>query len=76
VSARRQSISIKFGRVVKLVREQQGVSQEQLAELAEVDRTYVSMIERGKRHPTLEVAERISHSLGLRLSEMIRKAEK
>jgi len=76
VSARRQNISVRFGRAVRLVREKDGVSQEKLAELAQVDRTYVSMIERGKRHPTLEVAERISHALGIRLSEMIRRAEK
>ena len=52
------------------------MSQEKLAELAEVDRTYVSMIERGKRHPTIEVAERICRALGAPLSDVIRKAEK
>jgi transcriptional regulator with XRE-family HTH domain len=76
VAGRRQSLSIRFGQRVRSVREAQGVTQEKLAELAEVDRTYVSMIERGKRHPTLEVAERICASLGMRLSEMIRRAEK
>ena len=76
MAGRRQSLSIKFGQRVRSVREAQGVTQEKLAELAEVDRTYVSMIERGKRRPTLEVAERICAALGMRLSEMIRRAEK
>jgi transcriptional regulator with XRE-family HTH domain len=71
-----QSISGRFGQVVKAVRERQGISQEKLAELAEIDRTYVSMIERGKRHPTLEVASRIAVALSMKLSEIIRKAER
>jgi ribosome-binding protein aMBF1 (putative translation factor) len=70
-----QTISERFGQAVKAVREAQGISQEKLAELAEIDRTYVSMIERGKRHPTLEVASRIAIALSLRLSEIIRQAE-
>jgi transcriptional regulator with XRE-family HTH domain len=73
---REQAISKRFGRVIKAVRERQGVSQEKLAERAEIDRTYVSMIERGKRQPTLEVANRIADALSMRLSEIIRRAEK
>jgi transcriptional regulator with XRE-family HTH domain len=69
-----QTISKQFGDVIKAVREQQGVSQEKLAELAEIDRTYVSMIERGKRQPTLEIASRIANALNMRLSEVIRRA--
>ena len=44
--------------------------------MAEIDRTYVSMIERGKRQPTLEVAGRIANALSMRLSEVIRRAER
>ena len=73
---REQTISERFGKVVKAVRERQGVSQEKLAELAEIDRTYVSMIERGIRQPTLEVASRIAGALSMRLSEIIRRAER
>ena len=71
-----QTISERFGQVVKSVRERQGMSQEKLAELAEIDRTYVSMIERGKKHPTLKVASRIADALNMRLSEIIRRAER
>lgn len=71
-----QNISERFGQVVRLVRERQDISQEKLAELAEIDRTYVSMIERGKRHPTLIVANRIAQALSMRLSELIRRTEK
>ena len=70
-----QTISERFGKVIKTVRQGQGVSQEKLAELAEIDRTYVSLIERGRRQPTLEVASRIATALKVRLSEVIRQAE-
>ncbi|HVG22385.1 MAG TPA: helix-turn-helix transcriptional regulator [Blastocatellia bacterium] len=73
---KQQSISKQFGEVVKAVREKQGVSQEKLAELAEIDRTYMSMIERGKRRPTLEVASRIAGALGMKLSQIIRRVER
>jgi ribosome-binding protein aMBF1 (putative translation factor) len=38
---------------VRLKRQQQGISQEQLASEADLHRTYVSLLERNKRHPTL-----------------------
>ena len=73
---KKQTISEQFGRVVKAARERRTMSQERLAELAEVDRTYVSMIERGKRHLTLEVAKRIADALETKLSVLIKRAEK
>ncbi|MBI4852248.1 MAG: helix-turn-helix transcriptional regulator [Acidobacteria bacterium] len=70
-----ETISEKFGRVVKSARLNIGISQEKLAELANIDRTYVSMIERGKRQLTLEVANRIATALSTKLSELIRNVE-
>lgn len=69
------TISEKFGLTVKEVRQGMGMSQEKLAELANIDRTYVSMIERGKRQLTLEVANRIAFALSTKLSEIIIKTE-
>lgn len=42
-----------FGQVLKDYRLKSGLSQEKLAELCDLDRTYISMLERGKRQPTL-----------------------
>lgn len=70
------NLSAKFGKILKAIRESKGLSQESLAELAEVDRTYVSMVERGMRQPTLGVAKRFADALGARLGDMIKKAEK
>ena len=64
-----------FGVVVRRERERRGLSQEDFAELAEVHRTYVSSIELGKVNVGLEVANDIAIALGMRLSDLIRKAE-
>lgn len=68
--------SAHFGKVVREVRLQRRLSQEILAERAQLDRTFVSMIERGIRNPTLETAKRLANALGIRLSKMIVKAER
>jgi transcriptional regulator with XRE-family HTH domain len=48
-----------------------GISQEDLAGLAEVDRTYVSGIERGKRNPTILVVSKFAKVLGLTTAELL-----
>jgi len=70
------SFSARFGEVVREVRTRRGLSQEKLAELANLDRTFVSMIERGKRRPTLETAKRLAGALNIPLSAMIASAER
>lgn len=42
-----------FGLVLKKYRLNTGLSQEKLAELCDLDRTYISMLERGKRQPSI-----------------------
>ena len=64
-----------FGRSVRLTREKLGLSQEEFAERAHVHRTYVSSIELGKVNVGIEVANAMATALGLRLSELVRKAE-
>ncbi len=70
------SLSARFGEVVREVRTRRGLSQEKLAELADLDRTFVSMIERGKRHPTLDTAKSLARALKMPLSRMIASAER
>lgn len=53
----------KFGSTVRARRNELGMSQEDLAAEAELDRTYVSGIERGLRNPTLEIICRIAAAL-------------
>jgi transcriptional regulator with XRE-family HTH domain len=64
-----------FGKVLKQTREKKGLSQEQLAFDSGLHRTYISLIERGKRSPSLRTLERIVNALDLRLSVMIKNVE-
>ena len=65
-----------FGRAVRRSREKLGFSQEQFAFEAELDRTYVSGIERGVRNPTLKTILRLTRVLGVAPSALLRGAEK
>jgi len=61
----------RVGANVKRLREAKGLSQEQLAFDADMHRTYVSGIERGKRNPTITVLERLALALGVTSSELL-----
>ena len=56
---------------VKLRRKELGLSQEDLADLAEIDRTYASQLERGVANPSLEVLYRVARSLEIELPLLI-----
>lgn len=76
---KRASIEAIFGKVLRQVREEKGLTQEKLAELAEVDRTYIYRLETGKRSPSLDIIFRISDALNISpgaLLENVNKARK
>jgi transcriptional regulator with XRE-family HTH domain len=54
-----------FGRNLKRKRSESGLTQEKLAELADVDRTYIYRLENGRRAPSLPVLIRLSHAFKL-----------
>ncbi len=54
-----------FAKNVRFYRQQSGLSQERLAELANLHRTYISAIEREQRNISLENVENISNALGI-----------
>lgn len=53
-----------FGQAVRRHRELLRLSQEELANRANIDRTYISGVERGIRNPSLLVMQRIATALG------------
>ncbi len=65
-----------FGEAVKAERERKELSQERLGDLAKLDRTYVSGLERATRNPTLATMEKIAKALKVPLSELIAEAER
>lgn len=53
----------KLGKVISVLRKQAGISQEELAFRASIDRTYISQIERGVGNPSLLVIFKIAQAL-------------
>ena len=60
-----------LGDNVRRVRGERGMSQEQLAFEAEIDRTYVSQIERAVINPSLLVLHRVGKALGVGVPELL-----
>jgi transcriptional regulator with XRE-family HTH domain len=67
----KENILIKFGKRVREERLKRTLSQEQLAELANVHRTYIGMIERGEKNISLLSIERISKALKIAITELL-----
>jgi len=61
-----------FGRNVARLRNEQGFSQDKLAEKAGLDRTYLSGIERGVRNPGIKVVLRLARALEASLDQLCR----
>lgn len=53
------NIKEKFGQKVKMLREQKQISIEHLANISNVDRNYISDIEKGKRNVSITIIEKI-----------------
>ncbi len=68
-SRRTPTLEAAFGRVVREARDQASISRGLLAELADVHRTYVSMLERGQRCRSLTTIAKLANALGSRPSE-------
>jgi transcriptional regulator with XRE-family HTH domain len=64
-----------FGQAIRREREDLRLSQERFAERANVHRTYISAIELGKVSVGIEVAHALASALGIKLSDLVRKAE-
>lgn len=60
-----------FGKRVRQRRLELKLSQDKLANLAEIDRTYLPDIESGKRNISLIVAEKIAKALNVSLKELL-----
>jgi transcriptional regulator with XRE-family HTH domain len=60
-----------FGEVLRDYRTKAGISQENLAFRSDLDRTYISLLERGLRQPTLETLFRLAGVLEIAPATMI-----
>jgi transcriptional regulator with XRE-family HTH domain len=64
-----------LGQAVRKHREQLELTQEELAEKAEVHRTYLADIERGTRNPSIESIRRVAYALKIPISELFKTTE-
>jgi len=67
-----RNILISFGQTVRYLRNQKGLSQEELAHKAGFHRTYIGMIERAERNITLVNIERIANALDITIAELLK----
>jgi transcriptional regulator with XRE-family HTH domain len=71
-----EQISTIFGQVLREQRISRDLSQEELALAADVDRTFVSQMERGIRQPTITTLIKLAGALGIQPSTLIIRMEK
>jgi transcriptional regulator with XRE-family HTH domain len=62
----------KFGAIVRAMREERGLTQDELAERAGISGTYVGFIERGDSVPTLTILLQVAEALKVRPAELLR----
>jgi len=70
----KNEILIEFGKRVRELRLERKLSQEKLAELADLHRTYIGMIERGEKNITLVNIEKIAEALNIKIEDMFNEA--
>lgn len=66
------NINVFFGEKIKKERINKKLSQEQLALLADIDRTYISDIEKGGRRVSLEIGYRLANALNISLANLFK----
>ncbi len=70
-ATRSSTVLLRFGTQVRKVRISRGFSQEKLGEIAGLDRTYVSGIERGLRNVSLRNIAVLARALGVTASDLL-----
>jgi len=66
---------IALGEAIRHVRKQRGVSQEKLALLAEIDRSYVGRVERGDNNVAVLTLLKVAHALEITLEDLMKEAK-
>jgi transcriptional regulator with XRE-family HTH domain len=66
----KKSILVKFGKKIREVRTKRGLSQEALADIANVHRTYIGMIERAEKNITLLNIQKLAKALKIDIKEL------
>ena len=67
--------AVTFGKVLRSMRREAGLTQEQLTLSANVERNFVSLMERGINQPTIRVMFKLARALDVLPSSIIRRVE-
>lgn len=70
------NLLVAFGMVIRRERERKHLTQERLAELADLHHNFVSLVERGKSAPGLDTVAALAKALNRRPSQLLRAAER
>ena len=73
---KKNNIAIEIGLLIRQIRIEKGLSQEDLAFDCELHRTYIGSLERGEKVPTILTLEKIAKALNISLSDLFKKYEK
>ena len=65
-----------FGEVLRTLRKERGLSQEKLAEMCDLDRTYISMLERGLHQPSLTAFLRLAQAVEVSAAMLVESVQK
>lgn len=68
--------AVAFGRVLRQLRTEAGMTQEQLGFEADLRRTYISILELGQQQPSLGTVLKLAKSLNMPAHEIVAKVEK
>lgn len=71
----KSEILLKYGKVIRKIRLEKNISQELLADLSGLHRTYMSDVELGKRNVSLENIDRIAKALAVSISDIFIQIE-
>jgi len=74
-SQRQNSALVALGKAIRAARTERGISQEKLALLAEVDRSYVGRIERGDNNVAFLTLARLAEALDLKVAQLVHHAD-
>ena len=66
------NIHTKIGQKIKEIRNNKNLSQEKLANIADIDRTYLPDIEKGNRKISIQILNKITNALEIRLSDFFK----
>lgn len=70
------SILLDFGKAIRKLRIEKGISQEAFADMCDLHRTYISDVELGKRNVSLENIQKMAVALNMSISDVFLEVDK